>query len=35
MRQYIWFFGITNGFNLLLIALFVWLSWRRLNRMAY
>lgn len=30
-----WFFGITNGFNLLLIALFVWLSWRRLNRMAY
>ncbi len=30
-----WFFGITNGFNLLLTALFVWLSWRRLNRMAY
>jgi hypothetical protein len=30
-----WIFHITNIFNLLLIALFGWLSWRRLNRMAY
>ncbi len=30
-----WFFGITNGINLLLTALFAWFSWRRLNRMAY
>ena len=30
-----WVFGIMVGFNVLLIALFGWLSWRRLNRMAY
>ena len=30
-----WIFHITNIFNLLLIGLFGWLSWRRLNRMAY
>lgn len=30
-----WFFGICIGFNVLLIAFFGWLSWRRLNRMAY
>ncbi len=30
-----WFFGVTNGFNLLLTALFVWLSWRRLKKMSY
>ena len=30
-----WFFGITIGFDVLLIALFGWLGWRRLNRMAY
>lgn len=30
-----WLFGLTLGFNVLLTALFGWLSWRRLNRMAY
>ena len=30
-----WIFGVTIGFNVLLTALFGWLSWRRLNRMAY
>ena len=30
-----WFFGVTLGFNVLLMALFGWFSWRRLNRMAY
>ncbi|MBR2959148.1 MAG: hypothetical protein IKC19_05930 [Bacteroidales bacterium] len=30
-----WIFGVTFGFDVLLTALFGWLSWRRLNRMAY
>ena len=30
-----WFFGVTLGFNVLLMALFGWFSWRRLKRMAY
>ena len=30
-----WLFGIGIAFDVLLIALFGWLSWRRLNRMAY
>ena len=30
-----WLFGLALGFDVLLIALFGWLSWRRLNRMAY
>ena len=30
-----WILGVTIGFNVLLTALFGWLSWRRLNRMAY
>ena len=30
-----WIFGLALGFNVLLTALFGWLSWRRLNRMAY
>lgn len=30
-----WLFGVTIGFDVLLTALFGWLSWRRLNRMAY
>ena len=30
-----WLFGLALGFNVLLTALFGWLSWRRLNRMAY
>ncbi len=30
-----WIFIGTNVFNVLLTALFGWLSWRRLNRMAY
>lgn len=30
-----WFFGISITFDVLLIVLFGWLSWRRLNRMAY
>lgn len=30
-----WFFGLNIAFNVLLIALFGWLSWRRLDRMAY
>ena len=30
-----WLFGISLGFNVLLAVLFGWLSWRRLNRMAY
>lgn len=30
-----WFFGISLGFDVITIALFGWLSWHRLNRMAY
>ena len=30
-----WLFGLALGFDVLLTALFGWLSWRRLNRMAY
>ena len=30
-----WLFGLALGFDVLMIALFGWLSWRRLNRMAY
>lgn len=30
-----WFFGLCIGFDVILIVLFGWLSWRRLNRMAY
>ena len=30
-----WMFGLTIGFNVLMVVLFGWLSWRRLNRMAY
>lgn len=30
-----WIFGIGIAFNVLLAALFGWLSWRRLRRMAY
>ena len=30
-----WIFSVTFGFDVLLTALFGWLSWRRLNRMAY
>ena len=30
-----WFFGLCIGFDVLLIALFGWLSWHRLKRMAY
>lgn len=30
-----WIFGVTFGFDVLMTALFGWLSWRRLNRMAY
>ena len=30
-----WLFGIGITFDVLLIALFGWFSWRRLNRMAY
>ena len=30
-----WIIGVTFGFNVLLTVLFGWLSWRRLNRMAY
>lgn len=30
-----WLFGLALGFDVLLVALFGWLSWRRLNRMAY
>lgn len=30
-----WLFGLALGFDVLMIALFGWLSWRRLNRMTY
>ena len=30
-----WIFGLALGFDVLMTALFGWLSWRRLNRMAY
>jgi hypothetical protein len=30
-----WLFGLALGFDVLMTALFGWLSWRRLNRMAY
>ena len=30
-----WFFGIGIAFDVLLTVLFGWLSWRRLDRMAY
>ena len=30
-----WLFGLALGFDVLMIVLFGWLSWRRLNRMAY
>ena len=30
-----WLFGLAIGFNTLLVVLFGWLSWRRLNRMTY
>ena len=30
-----WLFGICIGFNVLLIVLFGWLSWRRLKKMPY
>ena len=30
-----WLFIGSNVFNVLLTGLFGWLSWRRLNRMAY
>ena len=30
-----WIFGLALGFDVLMTALFGWLSWRRLNRMTY
>ena len=30
-----WLFGLSIGINVLIIALFGWLSWRRLKKMAY
>lgn len=30
-----WIFGLALGFDVLMTVLFGWLSWRRLNRMAY